>query len=271
MDWANTEEQQEVRNLARKILEDMTSHGRLVTVEASDERIDRELYAALGRANLLGVAIEEAHGGMDMGFFGLGVLLVEIGRTVAPVPVLPTLAMGAMPIARFGTDAQKARFLPGVAAGEIILTAALIEAGSEDPTQPQTTATPDGDSWRLDGVKSCVPAAHVADRVLVPARISPDRIGLFLLDPNASGVEQLAQVPGGEPGTVARDWEAGGASSSNEVRGSRRRCALVTAACGEGERFETSLKIEPRVRTSEASLGEIGKLDAYHQSGVGEG
>jgi alkylation response protein AidB-like acyl-CoA dehydrogenase len=193
MNWAYTEEQEEVRNLARKILEDLTTHERLVAVEASDEGIDRELYTALGSANLLGVAIEEAYGGSDMGFFGLGVLLVEIGRSVAPVPVLPSLVLGALPISRFGTDAQKQRFLPDVASGKTLLTAALIEAGSEDPTQPQTTATRDGDHWRLDGVKSCVPAAHVSDRILIPARISPNQIGVFLLDPRTEGVEQIAQ------------------------------------------------------------------------------
>ena len=193
MNWAYTEEQEEVRNLARKILEDLATHDRLATVEASDEGIDRELYTALGRANLLGVGIEEAYGGSEMGLFGAGIVLVEIGRAVAPVPVAPTLVLGALPISRFGTDAQKQRFLPGVASGEIMLTAALIEAGSEDPTQPQTTATRDGDNWRLDGVKSCVPAAHVADRIVVPARISPDRIRVFLLDRHAEGVERVAQ------------------------------------------------------------------------------
>ncbi len=193
MNWAYTEEQEEVRNLARKILEDLVSHERLVAVEATDERIDRELYTALGRANLLGIAIDETYGGSDMGLFGLGVLLVEIGRSVAPVPVVPTLVMGALPISRFGTDAQKQRFLPRISSGESILTAALIEAGSEDPTQPQTTATREGDNWRLDGVKSCVPAAHVADRILIPARISPDQVGVFMLDPHADGIERIAQ------------------------------------------------------------------------------
>ena len=86
MNWAYTEEQVEVRNLARKILEDLATHERLVAAEASDEGIDRELYTALGRANLLGIAIEQVHGGSDMGFFDLGMLLIEIGRSVAPLP-----------------------------------------------------------------------------------------------------------------------------------------------------------------------------------------
>lgn len=193
MNWAYTEEQEEIRNLARKILEDLATHERLVAVEASDEKIDREIHQALARANLLGVAIEEEYGGSEMGFFGLGLLLVEVGRAVAPVPVLPTLVMGALPLSRFGTDEQKQRFLPAVANGESILTGALIEAGSHDPTQPQTTARRDGGGWRLDGVKSCVPAAHVADRIVVPARIAQDRVGVFLLDPHADGIERVAQ------------------------------------------------------------------------------
>jgi len=193
MNWAYTEEQEEVRNLARKILEDLATHERLVAVEASDEGFDRELYTALGRANLLGVAIEEAYGGSEMGFFDLGILLTEIGRSVAPIPGLPALVLGALPISRFGSNTQKQRFLPKVASGESILTGALIEAGSDDPSQPQTTAARDSGGWRLDGVKSCVPAAHVADRIVIPARISPGQVGVFLLDPNAEGVERIAQ------------------------------------------------------------------------------
>ena len=194
MDWSYTEEQQEIRNLARKILEDLATHPRLVEVEASESGIDEELYAALAKANLLGVAIEEAHGGSDLGYLALCVLLQEIGRTVAPVPVLASLALGGLGISQFGSEAQKRRFLPGLASGEVILTGALIEAGNEYPARPVTAASRHGGGWRLDGEKICVPAAHVAQRIIVPARISDETVGVFLVDPSSSGVTLAPQA-----------------------------------------------------------------------------
>ncbi len=103
---------------------------------------------------------------------------------MAPVPVYPTLVLGALPIARFGGAAQQQRLLPRVARGEAILTAALVEAGDA-----LTTAERDGDGWRLSGTRPFVPAAHVAERVLVPARTGEGALGLFLVDPAASGAE----------------------------------------------------------------------------------
>jgi alkylation response protein AidB-like acyl-CoA dehydrogenase len=113
-------------------------------------------------------------------------LLEEQGRRVAPVPVLATLAGGALPIAEWGTEAQRRQWLPGVVAGDVVLTAALAEAGANDVLQPSVTATPatDGTGWRLDGVKVSVAAAHVAQAVLVPARLaaSGGGLGVFIVD-----------------------------------------------------------------------------------------
>jgi acyl-CoA dehydrogenase len=103
--------------------------------------------------------------------------------------VWATVVCGASTIAAAGTDAQRAAWLPGVAAGDVVLTAALAEVGVNDPLTPQVRATPvDGDGgWLLDGLKPSVPAAHVAARVLVPAA-TPDGVAVFLVDPNGPGV-----------------------------------------------------------------------------------
>jgi alkylation response protein AidB-like acyl-CoA dehydrogenase len=109
-----------------------------------------------------------------------------------------------MPIAQFGTAAQQQSWLPGVCGGETILTAALAELAGEvilpGGTAPATTAVaqPDG-SWLLQGTKACVPAAFVADAVLVPAtRTAPDGSdagsGVFLVDTGADGVSLLRQT-----------------------------------------------------------------------------
>ena len=77
---------------------------------------------AFASAVLLGLALPEEYGGGEMGFFGLCVLLQEVGRTVAPIPAHATLVLGAEPIARFGSDAQKKEWLPGIAEGHTVVT-----------------------------------------------------------------------------------------------------------------------------------------------------
>jgi acyl-CoA dehydrogenase len=104
---------------------------------------------------------------------------------VAPLPAIPTLVSAALPIARYGTDAQQT-ILSKVVAGDVLLTAALVEYGTE-PEAPSTVATRDGDGWRLDGVKTAVPGANAAEIVVVPARVD-DGVGVFLVPGNASGI-----------------------------------------------------------------------------------
>jgi alkylation response protein AidB-like acyl-CoA dehydrogenase len=96
--------------------------------------------------------------------------------------------LGALPIARFGSPHQK-ELLAGVVDGSVILTAALSEVGEYlTPSLPATTATDDGGSWRLTGTKVVVPAAHLAARILVPARVD-GAAAVFIVDPAAGGVE----------------------------------------------------------------------------------
>ena len=192
MDFGITEEQESLRDLARQILGDRVTPGRLGELEQQGHRLDRELWAELAKANLLGIAIEEEHGGMGFGFIELALLLEEVGRAVAPLPALATLVMGALPVSHFGTPEQRSRLLPGVASGEVFLSAALVESGCDDPRVPLTEATRDGNSWRLTGEKICVPAADIAQRILVPAR-AEHGIGLFLVDPRSTGIELSPQ------------------------------------------------------------------------------
>ncbi len=199
MDFEFTEDQTAIRDLVRGILEGELTPERLKRIEAEPDWFDRKLWATLAESGVLGIAVPAAHGGMGLGVLELAVLLEEIGRTVAPLPILPTLVFAGLPIAAFGTDTQRETWLPGIAAGETILTAALVDAGSDDPVMPGTTARADGDGWVLDGEKRFVPAVHLASRVLVPAR-TPDGVAIFLLDPTASGVAQTRFVSTtGEP------------------------------------------------------------------------
>jgi 3-oxocholest-4-en-26-oyl-CoA dehydrogenase beta subunit len=193
VDFGLTEEQEATRDLARQILSDRSTHERLKEIEAGGEGFDRDTWAELAKAGLLGIALPEDVGGSGLGFVALCQLLEEVGRTVSPVPVLPTVVLGALPIAQFGTDAQQQQHLPGVVEGDTVFTAALAETGT-DALHPTTTARPDGDGWRVDGVKTLVPAGLIADRILVPAAAGDDgAIVVLIVDPNATGVTRERQ------------------------------------------------------------------------------
>lgn len=189
MDFTFTEEQETIAKLAREIFERRATPDRLTEVEAGETRYDAALYSELAAADLLGTALPESVGGNGGGFLELGVLLAEVGRSVAPVPAYATLVLGADPIARHGTAEQQRRFLPGVAKGARILSAGLQEPGRSDPVTPSTTARRDGLNWRLDGAKELVPAAQLADTILIPAAVDDGQVGLFLLPADARGVE----------------------------------------------------------------------------------
>lgn len=200
MNFAYSDDQKALSELARKILADKATHERIGAIEKTESGFDSELWAELAKANLLGACLPEEFGGSGLGMIEQCLLLEEIGRAVAPVPYWATLMLGALPIAEFGSPAQKSAFLPGVIAGEIILSGAFEEAGTDDPAKPATRAVRDGSAWRLTGTKVCVPAAHIAQRVLVPASVGGGRVGLFLVDPKGAGVKlEMQRATSREP------------------------------------------------------------------------
>src|SRR5688500_3616027 len=124
MDMSFTEEQMAIRAVAGKILETDVTAARRREVEAGPEGFARAVWSELAKADLLGIGVPEEQGGSGGGIVEACVLLEQVGRAVAPVPVWPTLVLGALPLAQFGTDEQRREFLPGVLKGEVILTAA---------------------------------------------------------------------------------------------------------------------------------------------------
>src|SRR5580765_2419396 len=191
MDFALSENQEELRALAARILQDRSGLQHLKERDRSDDWYDLPTWQEFAKANLLGIALPEAAGGLGFGFLDLCMVLREVGANVAPLPAIPTLVSGALPIARYGSDAQQA-ILAKVASGDVLLTAALVELGAE-PEQPATTATRDGDGWRISGVKSNVPGATAAELVLVPAAIEVGGVAVFLVPMSASGITTARQ------------------------------------------------------------------------------
>jgi 3-oxocholest-4-en-26-oyl-CoA dehydrogenase beta subunit len=207
MDFNYSEEQDAVRQLAGQIFGERSTHDRLKEIEAAagDEGpFDRDLWRDLADAGLLGIHLSEDVGGAGLDFVAACLVVEAAGRTAAYVPVVETMVYGAEPIARFGTDAQRKTWLTGVASGETILTAAMAELAGEvilpGGLEPATTATAQADgSWVLAGTKACVPAAFVADAILVPAtRRTADGssagAGVFVVDAAAEGLTMIRQT-----------------------------------------------------------------------------
>jgi alkylation response protein AidB-like acyl-CoA dehydrogenase len=211
VDFDLTDEQQATIDVAAKLLGDKATPEAIRAVEHADElRFDRDLWAAMADAGLLGIAVPAEHGGAGLGVLELALVLEEVGRRTAPVPALAALALGALPVARWATGDQQAAILPGVVAGTTVVTAALVEPLG-DPLRPSTTARRGADGWVVDGERTNVPAGLVADLVIVPAVVAADaaaadsagnaasaaaaggEIGLFLVPVDAEGVRRERQ------------------------------------------------------------------------------
>ncbi len=249
MDFSFSEEQQAIAELAGRILGERLPPERVRAVEQDDpDWFARDVWGELARSELLGACLAEDVGGSGYGILEACLLAEQQGRTVAPLPLVPTLVYGAMPIDRFGSGAQRAEWLPGVAAGDVVLTAALHEAGSYTaPDTPATVATEDGDGWRLDGEKHLVPAAQLARRILVPARTGEAATTVFLIDPAQSGVGlERGVTTTGEPQwqlnldgvAVDHDSVLGGPDQGREIvawivdHATAALCATAAGVCG---------------------------------------
>jgi hypothetical protein len=188
MDFKLTDEQSAVSEAAGGLFSGLVDAEKIADVEGSTDRIDRDLWKSLAEADLLGLAIPESDGGAGYGLMELCLLLEAQGNVVAPVPLWSTLVLGSLPLARFGSEAQRAAWLPGVVAGDVILTAALSGSANSPTSMPSVRASASNNGFVLQGTELAVPQAHLADRIVLPARTEDGRVLLVLLDPEAPGV-----------------------------------------------------------------------------------
>ncbi len=231
MDFSLSDEQQAISDLAKQIFTDKASHERVRQIErAGGPRFDRELWAEVAKAGLLGIAVPQAHGGAGLGFLEVALIVEQTARAAAPIPMLETLVLGALPLAEFGTAAQQATWLPKVAAGTAIITAALIEDQAE-VARPATAARKDGTGWRISGTKTCVPAGELADLVLVPATADGGRVMVFLIEATTPGLrtEPLVTTSGQpEARLVLDDVHVGSAAVLGDPAGGGDVLAWIT-------------------------------------------
>lgn len=194
MKFTFDDEQLELKRSARKFLASANSSERLRVVSESDAGYDAEVWATLaGELGWLALTIPEAYDGLGLGPVDLVPLLEEMGRVLYSGPFFSTVCYGVTALVRGGTEAQKKEHLPAIATGERLFTLALTEAsGSIDPSDVTTVARKQDGGYVLEGTKRFVLDGHLADQLLVVARLEGTKgaegLCLFLVPREAKGV-----------------------------------------------------------------------------------
>src|ERR1700744_4633890 len=190
MNFDFSDDQKQLRDEARKYLAEKCPPKAVRVVLDGKEPYDRGLWKGLAEMGFLGVAIPEEFGGAGAGHLELCVIAEGVGRALAPVPFSSTVYLAAEAILLAGSDAQKRKWLPIIAAGDAIGTLALFE-GKGNPSPQGINPAASGGS--LNGVKKPVPDGAIADFAIVAARTGSSGrdsdISLFLVDIKAGGVE----------------------------------------------------------------------------------
>ncbi|HUI02106.1 MAG TPA: acyl-CoA dehydrogenase family protein [Acidimicrobiales bacterium] len=189
MNFAFSEEQEELRSAVRRFLEDKSPVSEVRRLMETTEGYDRAVWEQM--ANQLGLqalAIPEEYGGAGFGYVELIVVFEEMGAALMCAPYFSTVALAANALLTSNDDSAKKDLLPGIASGETIATLALTEdSGRWDLDGVTLAATGKGDSWTLDGHKMFVIDGHTANLVVVAAR-TPTGVSLFAVEGGASGL-----------------------------------------------------------------------------------
>ena len=190
MNFDFSDDQKQLRDQARKFLAEKCPPKAVRAVLDGKAPYDKELWKGLADMGFLGVAIPEEFGGAGAGHLELCVIAEEMGRALAPVPFSSTVYLAAEALLIAGSDAQKKKWLPKIAAGDAIGTLALFEGtGNPSPKAIKLSA----DSGVLNGTKKPVADGAIADFAVVAARTGSSGresdISLFVVDMKGGGVE----------------------------------------------------------------------------------
>ena len=195
MEIGLSEDQQLFRETCRRALEERSPLARVRELIDDPVGFDRKVWSQGGELGWYAMLVPEQYGGGSVSGEGLvdaTIVAEELGRMVHPGPFHATNVV-AFALAEFGTPAQREQYLPGLASGELIGTWAFAEPDRDWTAPAALTATPSGRGFVLDGVKTYVQDAHVADLLLVTAS-------------TADGLAQLI-VPNGTPGVSVEPLE----------------------------------------------------------------
>src|ERR1700685_1180243 len=182
MNFGFSEEQDELRKMVRRFLEEKSPESEVRRLMASVEGYDPAVWAQMANELALqGLGIPEEFGGQGYGPVELYVVFEEMGAALLCSPYFSTVALAANALLFVGSDADKATYLPGIASGETIATVALTDdAGGWDLSTTSTTATGSGEDYVLEGVRSYVTDGSIASLILVPA-MTAKGLSLFVV------------------------------------------------------------------------------------------
>lgn len=159
----------------------------------------RSMWQDMAQLGWVGILIPEEYGGAGLGLADCAVVMEALGRTLAPEPFLSTVLLAGQLLVEAGSPEHKQAWLPGIAAGDAILSLAYQEARSRyDLNRVATTATAEDGVWRIAGQKIQVLDGYAADALIVSARTAgaetdPDGISLFVIPKDAPGVSMTPQ------------------------------------------------------------------------------
>lgn len=256
-----TEEQSMLRDAARSWAQETSPVSRLRAFRdaATGKSFDPAIWAEMGQMGWAGVIVPEEHGGSAFGYLSLGLILEETGRTLTASPLLSTALIAASALNLGGSEAQKAEWLPRIAAGEIVATLAVDESSHHAPERIALKAEKAGDGWVLTGKKTFVLEGDEADLIIVAARTGgkpgdTDGVSLFLVKGSAEGLTRkhlaLADSRGAaeltfdgvKVGADALMGEAGKAWPVLEATLDRARAGLAAEMLGSAlQAFEITL------------------------------
>lgn len=194
MNFGFNEEQELLRNTARKFFENECGSDTVRRLMETPEGISAELWKKLAEQGWLGLIYPEQYDGTGLGLVDLVVLMEEMGRAVAPGPYFSTVLLGGLAILEAGGEGQKKEWLPRIAAGDKRVALAWMEPSAQlGPAGVTLTAVKRGETFTLSGTKLFVHDAHTADALVVAARTRPgagaDGVSLFLLPKGTKGLE----------------------------------------------------------------------------------
>lgn len=245
-------EQDLLRKTVRDVLSGTYDTETRNKVAETDRGWSTDVWRQLAELGVLGLPFAEEHGGMGAGPVEIMAVMGEIGRALAPEPLLNAVFLPGGLVAEVGTDAQRTDILPRLSEGALLLAFAHDEPGSRWPAvEVATSAAHSGDGWTLTGRKNPVLHGDCAETFVVSARLPEGGVGLFLVDADAAGVtrtpyrthderraaqlvlDSAAAVPLGEAA------DATAAITAAQVRAQAALCAEAVGALSETLRLTT--------------------------------
>ena len=196
MEFAFSQEQDELRRAARRFLEVASSEERVRAAMETEQGYDSATWEQLSEELAwTALTIPEEYGGLGMSYLDLHPLMEEMGRALLCSPFFSTICLGANALLLGGNGVQKERHLPGIAAGEATATLAYAEKnGQLDAAGIEATCSRTAAGYILRGTKSYVLDGHTADLLIVAARTEnsegAEGVSLFLVPGDADGVKR---------------------------------------------------------------------------------